>query len=155
MTKIHMQSTGLLISLLILSLSGCSQSKQKQELRNKVFKGSPTMKSIIQNRNRDTAPRQKEYRQSPDWSAKPYRNGYRTAVFIPAGNSNLKNYTRTEKNELNGIFPRLPNPDLCMYVDPHITSEAATVPGYTSCFAMYDKNQYALPGEMSALWQQR
>lgn len=73
---------------------------------------------------------------------------YRTIPLVP-----LENYTRTEANELRGIFPRLPNPDLCMYVFPHLSLENATVPGYSSCFSMYDKNHYALPGEMSATWQ--
>jgi len=150
---------GLLTSLLAIALlsgvSGCSQSKVKTQLRSKVFKGSPTMKTILQNRHRSSAPVQQDYHRAPDWSARASRQGYRTAVFNPAGDTNYNAYTRTERNELNGIFPRLPNPDLCMYVFPHLTSEQATVPGYSSCFAMYDTNQYALPGEMSAIWQSR
>jgi conjugative transfer region lipoprotein (TIGR03751 family) len=39
-----------------------------------------------------------------------------------------------------------------MYVYPHLSNEQATVPGYTSCFPLYDRNQYALPGEMNAAW---
>ena len=67
----------------------------------------------------------------------------------------MADYTRTQAKELNGIFPRLPNPDVCMYIDPHLSIEGATIPGYTSCFSMYEKNQYALPGEMTAIWQKR
>jgi conjugative transfer region lipoprotein (TIGR03751 family) len=62
-------------------------------------------------------------------------------------------YTRSEAKELKGIFPRLPNPDLCMYVYPHLSLEEATIPGYSSCFSLYDKNHYALPGEMPATLQ--
>lgn len=61
--------------------------------------------------------------------------------------TNYAGYTRSEQTELNGLFPRLPNPDLCMYVFPHLSGEGATIPGYTSCFPMYKTNQYALPGE--------
>ncbi len=64
-------------------------------------------------------------------------------------------YTRTEAKALRGLFPRLPNPDVCMYIEPHLSSENATIPGYTSCFSMYEKNHYALPGEMTATWQKR
>jgi len=64
-------------------------------------------------------------------------------------------YTRTQAKELHGLFPRLPNPDVCMYIEPHLSSENATIPGYTSCFSMYEKNHYALPGEMMATWQKR
>lgn len=151
-------SLGLLTSFMLVAFlaSGCSQQKAKKELHKKVFKGSPTMKSILQNRHRNpTGQQQQEYRQAPDWSTKSNRPAYRTAVHIPTGDTNYKAFTRDQHNELNGIFPRLPNPDLCMYVFPHLSSERATIPGYSSCFAMYDNNHYALPGEMSAIWQDR
>lgn len=158
MTRPLTLNTGLLISMLftILFTSGCSNAKK--ELHKKVFKGSPTMKSIIQNRHQGTSPKQPDYRQAPDWpvnSGSSGNNAYRPAVYIPAGETNHEAYSRNAKKELNGLFPRLPNPDLCMYVYPHLSSENATVPGYTSCFAMYDTNQFALPGEMNAIWQQR
>lgn len=70
----------------------------------------------------------------------------------PANSEKYSGYTRSEAKELHGLFPRLPNPDLCMYVFPHLSSEKATVPGYTSCFSMYDNNQYALPGELGTSW---
>ena len=58
---------------------------------------------------------------------------------IPRGQiTNYTAYTRTEQRELNGLFPRLPNPDLCMYVYPHLSGEGSTIPGYTSCFPMYE-----------------
>lgn len=62
--------------------------------------------------------------------------------------NNLHAYTREAHNELDGQFARLPNPDLCMYVMPHLSAEGASVPGYTSCFPMYEKNHYAMPGEV-------
>jgi conjugative transfer region lipoprotein (TIGR03751 family) len=43
-------------------------------------------------------------------------------------------------------FPRLPNPDLVMYVYPHLAGTQAPVPGYSTVFPLYE-SQYALPGE--------
>jgi len=57
-------------------------------------------------------------------------------------------YTRTAANEIYRQFQRLPNPDLIMYVFPHLTgTEAVPVPGYTTVFPLYQRVQYALPGE--------
>lgn len=61
---------------------------------------------------------------------------------------NMHGYTREAHNELEGLFARLPNPDLCMFVLPHLSAEGASVPGYTSCFPMYAENHYAMPGEV-------
>lgn len=57
-------------------------------------------------------------------------------------------YSRSAANEIRSQFPRLPNPDLLLYVYPHLTgSEQAPVPGYTTVLPFYQKVQYALPGE--------
>lgn len=57
-------------------------------------------------------------------------------------------YTRTAKNEIDRQFQRLPDPDLVMYVFPHLTgTEATPVPGYSTVFPFYQRIQYALPGE--------
>jgi len=57
-------------------------------------------------------------------------------------------YTRTATNEIYRQFQRLPNPDLIMYVFPHLTgTEAVPVPGYTTVFPLYQRVQYAMPGE--------
>ncbi|WP_444756756.1 TIGR03751 family conjugal transfer lipoprotein [Pseudomonas sp. A014] len=57
-------------------------------------------------------------------------------------------YTRTAANEIRAQFPRLPNPDLVMYVYPHLAgTQQAPVPGYSTVFPLYEKVQYALPGE--------
>lgn len=60
----------------------------------------------------------------------------------------LTGYTRDASNEINNLFPRLPNPTLCMFVDPHLTDEGVGIPGYTTCFPMYETVEYALPGEV-------
>lgn len=57
-------------------------------------------------------------------------------------------YTRTAQNEIHRQFHRLPNPDLVMYVFPHLAgSDPVPVPGYTTVFPLYQRVQYALPGE--------
>jgi conjugative transfer region lipoprotein (TIGR03751 family) len=59
-----------------------------------------------------------------------------------------ESYTRTAENEIQQIFPRLPNPDMVIYIYPHMAGNApAPVPGYSSVFPFYSRVQYALPGE--------
>jgi conjugative transfer region lipoprotein (TIGR03751 family) len=57
-------------------------------------------------------------------------------------------YTRTSKNEIQSQFKRLPNPDLVMYIFPHLAgTDPAPVPGYSTVFPLYQRVQYAMPGE--------
>jgi len=49
---------------------------------------------------------------------------------------------------LDHLYPRLPNPDLFMYVRPHAVGvTGAPVPAYITRFSMYERQPYALPGE--------
>lgn len=59
-------------------------------------------------------------------------------------------YTRTAANEIYSQFPRLPNPDLMLYIFPHLSGgsgEQVPIPGYTTVFPLYTRAQYAKPGE--------
>lgn len=56
-------------------------------------------------------------------------------------------YSRTQENEIQQTFPRLPNPDMVMYVFPHLAGGNTPVPGYSTVFPFYSQVQYALPGE--------
>ncbi|MFV0662379.1 TIGR03751 family conjugal transfer lipoprotein [Denitromonas sp.] len=57
-------------------------------------------------------------------------------------------YTRTAANEIHRQFHRLPNPDLVMYVVPHLAgTDPVPVPGYSTVFPLYQRVQYAMPGE--------
>jgi len=57
-------------------------------------------------------------------------------------------FVRHSKNETQNLFKRLPNPDLVMYVFPHVKGREQTpVPGYTTLFPMYTQVHYAMPGE--------
>lgn len=59
-----------------------------------------------------------------------------------------QSYTRTAENEVQAQFKRLPNPDMTMYVFPHLTEgENVPVPGYSTVFPLHTRVNYALPGE--------
>lgn len=61
-------------------------------------------------------------------------------------------YTRNAENEIKSLFPRLPNPDINIYMYPHLsTRNRVPVPGYTTVIPLYERVQYALPGEAQAL----
>jgi conjugative transfer region lipoprotein (TIGR03751 family) len=69
---------------------------------------------------------------------------------INSGEEDLDGYTREAFNELDVTFPRLPNPSLVMYVFPHLAgAERTPVPGYTTTFPLYERVEYALPGEVA------
>ena len=57
-------------------------------------------------------------------------------------------YTRTSLSELESLFPRLDNPDMVIYVYPHLaTRTRAPIPGYTTVIPLYERVEYRLPGE--------
>jgi len=65
------------------------------------------------------------------------------------GEGALYGYTREAYNEIDTTFPRVPNPSLVMYVFPHLAgNEQVPVPGYVTTFPMYERVEYALPGEV-------
>lgn len=71
-----------------------------------------------------------------------------TAADMQAAPDAVAAYTRTAANEIYRQFHRLPNPDLAMYVFPHLTGgDPVPVPGYTTVFPLYQRVQYAMPGE--------
>ena len=62
----------------------------------------------------------------------------------------LTDYVRTEKNQLQAKFKRIPNPTMYMFVAPHLASDTQVpIPGYLTEFKMWDTDHYALPGEVS------
>ena len=69
----------------------------------------------------------------------------------PIGNddTDLAGYSRSAHTELETIFPRLPNPTLVMYVFPHLAGAGRVpVPGYATTFTLYERVEYAMPGEV-------
>jgi len=72
------------------------------------------------------------------------------------GDGSLHGYTREAYNEIDTTFPRVPNPSLVMYVFPHLASdERVPVPGYVTTFPMYERAEYALPGEVPTKRQRK
>jgi conjugative transfer region lipoprotein (TIGR03751 family) len=75
----------------------------------------------------------------------------REAAASQARLDDVSDYTRTAKNEIDNLFPTLENPDLVMYVFPHLTSdERLPVPGYATSFPLFERTEFALPGESAA-----
>jgi conjugative transfer region lipoprotein (TIGR03751 family) len=60
----------------------------------------------------------------------------------------FKGYSRDTNNEISLTFPQLPNPELLIYVFPHMSPKGRPIPGYSTSFRMYEKDEYALPGEV-------
>ena len=51
--------------------------------------------------------------------------------------------------QIEHLFPALPNPELFMYVKPHVIGNSgAAVPAYMTRFTMYDRTHYAMPNEV-------
>lgn len=49
---------------------------------------------------------------------------------------------------LSARFLRVPNPTLMMYIYPHLAgAHRVPVPGYSTVFPLYERPEYALPGE--------
>ena len=69
-----------------------------------------------------------------------------------ADGAGLEGYTRDAASEINRQFPRLPNPDLVIYVFPHLSGAGYPVPGYSTVIPMYETVEYAMPGESEG-WQ--
>lgn len=65
-------------------------------------------------------------------------------------NHNMDNYTAIAAQEIEQLFPMLPNPQILVYVYPHMaTSTRAPVPGYTTAISLYERDEYALPNEVA------
>jgi len=116
----------ILTLLTALWISGCSTNAPLQELSQ----NGPSTSEIM--------------RQAPV----SFSSGSHSHYPIRAAyDYNYSDYTRSANNELEVLFPRIPNPTLVMYVYPHISNAGVPVPGYSTAFPMFDKTEYALPGE--------
>ncbi|EFR0662731.1 TIGR03751 family conjugal transfer lipoprotein [Salmonella enterica] len=119
--------------IFIVALSGCSSSKEEL-----LPPGDSTMMEIWQG----NAP-------SPHTVVKgreTLRRGLSSQETLASERID-ESYSRTQENELSQIFPRLPNPDMVMYIFPHLAEGNTPVPGYSTVFPFYEQTQYALPGE--------
>jgi conjugative transfer region lipoprotein (TIGR03751 family) len=124
----------ILISALgLISLAGCASTKEAV-----LPQDGPSMKAIYKSHIHEMNARDPQVIRG--------ELGHRP---ILTGNTALQGYTRDAFNEIDVLFPRLPNPMLVMYVFPHLAGDAqAPVPGYATTFPMYEQVEYALPGEV-------
>ena len=131
-----MQNPLILISALgLISLAGCASTKEAV-----LPQDGPSMKDIYQGHI------QEMHAQDPLSIRQELGNRP-----ILTGDAALHGYTRDAANEIDAIFPRLPNPTLVMYVFPHLAGEESVpIPGYATAFPMYERTEYALPGEVPA-----
>lgn len=78
------------------------------------------------------------------------RSALRRGIDHEALAAQREGYTRDAANEIHSQFSRLPNPDLVMYVFPHLAgADPVPIPGYSTVFPLYARPQFALPGETS------
>ena len=131
-----MQNPLILISALgLISLAGCASTKEAV-----LPQDGPSMKDIYQGHIQEM--------NAQDPLSIRQELGNRP---ILTGEAALHGYTRDAANEIDAIFPRLPNPTLVMYVFPHLAGEESVpIPGYATAFPMYERTEYALPGEVPA-----
>ncbi len=123
------------ISLLlpVLLLGGCAGTKEAV-----LPQDGPPMQAIYDAHLRDMGARDPTFVRAA-LSSRPIANG----------EQDLHGYTREASNELDITFARLPNPTLVLYVYPHLAGAQRTpVPGYTTTFPLYERVEYALPGEV-------
>ncbi len=138
------RAQGLALAAAIAVLGGCATSKEEL-----LTHGDRTMMDIWQQETGDSAgggAGQVARRQLLD--ARQSLRRPLTEADVQAAPAEQMRYTRTARNEVHRQFQRLPNPDLVMYVFPHLTgTDPVPVPGYTTVFPLYQRVQYAMPGE--------
>ena len=132
-----MNTPSILISVLgLISLAGCASTKEAV-----LPQDGPSMKAIYEDHIHEMNARDPQVIRG--------ELGHRPLL---TGEAALQGYTRDAFNEIDALFPRLPNPSLVMYVFPHLAGdEQAPVPGYATAFPMYEQVEYALPGEVPAM----
>jgi conjugative transfer region lipoprotein (TIGR03751 family) len=75
----------------------------------------------------------------------------RWSVKFPQKHVNYEGYTRDASNEVNQLFKPLDNPQIPIYVFPHVAligDEQLLKPGYSTGFFLYKQNQFALASEL-------
>ena len=123
------------LSLISLVLAGCASTKEAV-----LPQDGPSMKTIYEGHVQEMNAR--------DPQVIRHALGNRPVL---TGEAALHGYTRDAFNEIDVLFPRLPNPTLVMYIFPHLAGEThAPVPGYATAFPLYEQTEYALPGEVPA-----
>lgn len=128
-------------ALAYAAVAGCTTNKQKL-----LPHGATTMQDVWNQNTSAGAEGPRTSRQLIE--AREALRRPLTAAEMKRALQAAESYTRTAQNEITRQFHRLPNPDLVLYVFPHLTGEAAApVPGYSTVFPFYERVEYAMPGE--------
>lgn len=125
-----------LLMAVTLLLSGCGSSKEQI-----LPPGDSTMRTVWQQKTGKT----------PDHVTRQHLQRRGVTDTTTLRRTTAKHDTRDAAGEIRQRFPRLPNPDMVIYIFPHLTGgEPVPVPGYSTVFPFYSRVQYVLPGE----WQE-
>ncbi|MCX8966327.1 TIGR03751 family conjugal transfer lipoprotein [Erwinia psidii] len=132
-----MKKTGVVMTILLAAalLAGCSTSKDDM-----LPPGDSSMLALWQGEDGGGSARHAVA--ARDSLRRPLTEGEQLAT-----TTDDRSYSRTQESEISQQFPRLPNPDLVMYVFPHLADGNSPVPGYSTVFPFYSQVQYAMPGE--------
>ena len=134
---------GLALTLAIAVLGGCATSKEEL-----LTHSDRTMMDIWQQETGGGSSGTGQVARRQLLDARQSLRRPLTEADVQAVPAAAAAYTRTAANEIYRQFHRLPNPDLVMYVYPHLAgSDPVPVPGYTTVFPLYQRVQYAMPGE--------
>lgn len=136
----------IVLSTTILMLSGCSNSDYKtreERYEDSVIpRSSHTMKEIYDNRGSSSNESQGD--------AMPVNYAGYMVNKRPAIDAEVSVSPYTVNNAGKTSFRTLPNPTIYMYIFPTLTKEDRLPrPGWITEFKMYDRDEYALPGEVS------
>ncbi len=154
------------ISLALLFISGCASNGTDSPIPQdgptmlEIYNGGPkdhsladAKKQVIKKKADD------DNAMFPDLKAKksqvkgtkkiPGRKPrYSSKTYQPPRKPIHGDYIRNSMNEIKQLFPRLENPDISIFIYPHLaTTNSVPVPGYTTAIPLYESVQYALPGE--------
>lgn len=112
----------ILSSLVSALLPGCAQSPPE------VLSSGPTIENIFA--------RTTTRAESVDQASRP----------VTHGNRELSPRARAVLDAQGQYFKPLPNPTLCTYVFEHFAGHQP-IPPYETCWQMYERTEWALPGE--------
>ena len=143
LSNLNSWAQGLALALAVALLGGCATSKEKL-----LTHGDSTMMDIWQQNAGDGGGGAGQVARRQLLDARPSLRSQLTEADVQAVPAEQMRYTRTARNEVYRQFQRLPNPDLVMYVYPHLAgTDPVPIPGYTTVFPLYQRVQYAMPGE--------
>ena len=139
MRRIWIEAAAILLA--VMMLGGCATSKDQL-----LPHGDSTMLDVWQQEAGGSGVGGQAARQLLD--ARQSLRRPQTEADVQATPAANAAYTRTASTEIYRQFRRLPNPDLVMYVFPHLAgTDPVPVPGYSTVFPLCQRVQYAMPGE--------